>query len=204
MQPPARPLSLTVSFHFSWSNVLIFNYTYIGFTSSYTIHALYIYELFYIPILYLFYTHILHFYTVLYFNKNIYDPTSYFTLALFAWGWTFQDITRVSLSRINWIWSLPCWIRNLLFSANCFLYGIITAHHPTPRAFWLFDIMSICHESDGDRIIWWIFQNISQAGLVDYHQYYWIILEQNTSVYFKMICFTEKWVPENLPEHQHY
>ena len=72
MQPPARPLSLTVSFHFSWSNVLIFNYTYIGFTSSYTIHALYIYELFYIPILYLFYTHILHFCTVLYFNKNIY------------------------------------------------------------------------------------------------------------------------------------
>ena len=69
---------------------------------TYTIHTC-IYT-FYIPILNLFYTRILYFFTVLHFNKkyiwfNLLFYTRFVPILLFAWQSTFQDITHVSLSR---------------------------------------------------------------------------------------------------------
>ena len=65
---------------------------------TYTIHTC-IYTI-YIPILYLFYTRILYFFTVLHFNKkyiwsNLLFYTRFVFILLFAWQWTFQDITRL-------------------------------------------------------------------------------------------------------------
>ena len=59
----------------------------------------------YIPILYLFYTCILYFYSVLYFNqKYIWSKPSFYTrlvsTSLFIWWWTFQDITLISRSGV--------------------------------------------------------------------------------------------------------
>ena len=71
---------------------------------TYTIHTC-IYTV-YIPILYLFYTRILYFYSVLYFNQKYIrsKPPFYARLVstlLLMWWWTFKDITRVSRSGVT-------------------------------------------------------------------------------------------------------
>ena len=61
---------ITGNLHFSWSNVLILYCTYISLTSSYTIHT-YVWLFSIYPLLYLFYTQILYFFAVLYFNISL-------------------------------------------------------------------------------------------------------------------------------------
>ena len=93
--------------------------------------------------------------------KNIYDPTSYFTLALFSTHCLHDgELFKISLNQLNLEFSM-CnahaknnkilyEIRDLFNFANYFHYGIIIVYHSAPRAFQLPDIMSIYHESDGD------------------------------------------------------
>ena len=71
---------------------------------TYTIHTC-IYTV-YIPILYLFYTRILYFYSALYFNQKYIRSKPPFYARLFStlwlmWWWTFKDITRISRSGVT-------------------------------------------------------------------------------------------------------
>ena len=77
---------------------------------TYTIHTC-IYTV-YIPILYLFYTRILFFFTVLHFKKYIYDPTSYL-------------ITRVNLYRIKQIWTVSSRHVTYTFQTESTLYSCL-------------------------------------------------------------------------------
>ena len=88
---PLPPLSLTDSLDFLIQHrylILILALV----THTYTIHTC-IYTV-YIPILYLFYTRILYFLTVLHFDKkyiwfNLLFYTHFVSIFLFAWQWTF-------------------------------------------------------------------------------------------------------------------
>ena len=97
---------------------------YISLSSSYTIRTCICTV--YIPILYLFYTRILYFYSALYFDqKYIWSKPLFYTrlvsTILLMWRWTFQDIMRVSRSGVTHMLKnnkILYEIRDLFYFAN--------------------------------------------------------------------------------------